>query len=188
MSWQRDRGRLLVGALAQAHAVAAAHRLLHVVRGAVQVGLQHDADVVVALAQLLEDLERVAAVSFEPSMSRRTKPPTSLATSRIPPTFSRQRSREISRPIDDSLIEMFRSTPAGMRRSSSLLALGRALRGLAVEDVLAQLVEGGLDALAPGAARPPRTASCGRSPATKRRARKVRAFIASSRAALRGAS
>ena len=86
-------------------------------------------------------------MSFEPSMSRRTKPPTSLATSRIPPTFSRQRSREISCPIDDILIEMFLSIPAGMRRRRSLAASVARFAASVVQHVLAELVEGGLDPL-----------------------------------------
>ena len=80
-------------------------------------------------------------------MSSRTKPPVSFAASRIFATFSRHSSREISCPIDDILIEMFRSIPAGMSRSSSHAGRGGARRGLLVVDVLAELVEGGLDAL-----------------------------------------
>ena len=80
-------------------------------------------------------------------MSRRTKPPVSRATSRIFETFSRHSSREICCPIDDILIEMLRSTPAGTSRSSSHAAVVARCGGVLVEHVFAQLVEGGLDSL-----------------------------------------
>ncbi len=92
-------------------------------------------------------ISSVSWVSFEPSMSRRTKPPTSFATSRIPETFSRQRSREISCPIDDILMEMFRSIPDGMSRRRSFAASVARLAASRVEHVLAELVERRLDAL-----------------------------------------
>ena len=122
----------------------------------------------------------VSWVSFEPSMSRRTKPPVSFATSRIPPTFSRQRSREISCPIDDILIEMFLSIPAGMRRRSSLEASVARVAAPSSSTSSPSLSKVALMPFA-WSRSPARTASCGRSPATKRRAKIVRGFIAFSR-------
>jgi hypothetical protein len=51
--------------------------------------------------------------------------------------FSRQKSRDISWPIDDSLIETLRSTSAMSQRAAP-----RRACGVAVEDILAQVERG----------------------------------------------
>ena len=146
MSWQRDLRRLLVGALAEAHAVAAGDRFLDVGLGAVQVGLEDDAHVVVGLAQLVEDVERALRCA--------SSPPCRCARSRRPRarrragrrTFSRQKSSEMSSPnmreLDrDVALDLGRDEPQQL-----LVGLRAAAGRLAVEHVLAQQVEGGLDA------------------------------------------
>jgi hypothetical protein len=54
-----DRLGLAIGALAEAHAVAAPHRFRHVLRRTVEIGLEHDPDAVVRPAQRVEDVDRV---------------------------------------------------------------------------------------------------------------------------------
>ena len=182
---QRDLRRLPVGALAQAHAVAAAHRLAHVVRRTVQGRLQHDTHVVVALAQQVEDLDRVLrevrAFHVE-AHEAGDGPSRSRGSRRRSPG---RESREMRCPIEDILIEMLRSMPAGISCSSSIeacVARRAASRSLTSSPSLSKV------ARMPRACRrsPARTASCGVSPATKRRAKIVRGFIAAS--GLRGAS
>ena len=178
----RDLRRLPVGALAQPHAVLAAHRLLHVVGGPVQVGLQHDARRCRGACAAPGRLEIVLSVSFEPSMSSRTKPPVSRAASRIcDDVLEAQLARDLlahrghlDRDVALDARGISRSSVA--RRAS--VARPAASRSM---DVLAQLVEGGLDALRAAAARrrAPRPAAA--RPATKRLAKIVSGFIASPR-------
>ena len=129
----------------------------------------------------------VRCVYFEPSMSMRTKPPTSRAVSSTRAVSSRQKSSAMSRPNMVSLMEMLRSTSGGiMRRSCSLhSALRRALSRSSTSSPSRSKV-----AAMPRRCRamPAAIASCGSSPATNRRARNASAFndgaAAASRAGL----
>ncbi len=146
-----DALRFLVRPLAEADPVAPPRRFRHVLGGAVQVGLEHDPHVVVALAQRVEDLDRVLGelrafhveADEPPHVLGRLQDRGGLLEAEIPGDLLPHRG------------QLDRDVPVDAFRDQAQQGAGRLRgppRGRLVEHVLAELVEGGPDP--PGRQRP----------------------------------
>ena len=146
MSWRRPRAAPCRRPCTAARGRRARSPPSRPARRAVEVGLQHDADVVVGRAQPAEDVERALRVLRALHVDAHEAAHLAGRRRAWPPRSRRQNSSEMSRPSMVSLIETLRSISGGICRRSCLVGLRAARGGLAVEHVLAQEVEGGPDA------------------------------------------
>src|SRR5882672_2628757 len=141
----RDLRRLLVGALAEADAVAAGDRLLDVGGRAVQVRLEDDADVVVGLAEAAEQVQRplrvLRAFHVDADEAADLARGVQQAGHVLPAELPRDVEAEHGQLDRDVALDLRGDPPQEL-----LVRLRAADGGLPVEDVFAQQVEGGPDA------------------------------------------
>ena len=137
--------RLEVDALAQADVRPQIGERADIAEGALETGLQDDADVVVAAAaQLPVDLAASASCVVDSSMSMRTKLPLSAACSTTASAFSRQRSRSIVSPSAVELDADVGVEPVPLDRiEDAVVLVDEGARLLGLVDVLAEDVDRG---------------------------------------------